>query len=167
MNNIFGLLLVILFGGAGLISIFVILDLLMPAPIARTRILLETSMGRSLLLGLVNFLFAGVVGVLFALPARAGGIVAGIFVFLIGVIALAVAALTLFGLVAITCLLGSRIGETKSPVATHIRGGILLLLACLTPYLGWFVFTPLVLWTAFGAAIQTIFRKKEKITEVK
>lgn len=167
MNNILGLLLVILFGGAGLISIFAILNLLMPAPVERTRLTLETGLGRSLLLGLVNFLFAGVFAGLLSLPARVGGIVAGIFVFLIGLVALTVAALTLFGLVAITALLGSRLGETKSPVATHIRGGILLLLACLTPYLGWFVFTPLALWAAFGAAIQTIFRKKEKIAEVK
>ncbi len=167
MNNIVGLLLVILFGGAGLISILAIINLLIPAPVERTRAILETSLGRSLLLGLVNFLFAGVVGIVLALPARVGGIVAGIFVFLIGLVALAVVAFTLFGLVAVTSLLGSRIGETKSPITTHVRGGILLLLACLTPYLGWFVFTPLVLWTALGAAIQTIFRKKENIADAK
>lgn len=163
MNNIVGLLLVILFGGAGLISIFVIVNLILPTPIERARTALESGMGRSLLLGLVNFLFAGVVGVVLALPARVGGIVAGVFVFLIGLVALAVAAFALFGLVALTSLLGSRIGGTKSPVTTHVRGGVLLLLACLTPYLGWFVFTPLVLWTALGAAIQTFFRRKEKV----
>ncbi len=163
MNNIIGLLLVILFGGAGLISIFIIVNLLLPAPIERTRAALEASLGRSLLLGFINFLFAGVVGVLLALPARLGGIVAGIFVFLIGLLALAVAALTLLGFVAATSLLGNRIGETKSPAATQVRGGILLLLACLTPYLGWFIFTPLVVWAAFGAAIQAIFRRKSAV----
>ena len=165
MNNIVGLLLVILFGGTGLISIFIIVNLILPTPIEQTRSILETNMGRSLLLGFVNFLFAGVVGVALALPARVGGIVAGIFVFLIGLVALTVAVLTLFGLVALTSLLGNRIGEMKSPVTTHIRGGILLLLACLTPYLGWFIFTPLVLWTALGATVQTLFRKKEKTVE--
>jgi len=165
MNNIVGLLLIILFGGTGLISIFIIVNLILPTPIERTRSILETNMGRSLLLGFVNFLFAGIVGVVLALPARVGGIVAGIFVFLIGLVALTVAVLTLFGLVALTSLLGNRIGEMKSPVTTHIRGGILLLLACLTPYLGWFIFTPLVLWTAFGATVQTLFKKKEKTVE--
>ena len=162
MNNIVGLLLIILFGGAGLISILTIINLLMPIPVERTRTILEINMGRSLLLGLVNFSFAAVVGIVLALPARIGGIMAGIFVFLIGILALAVAALTLFGLVSLTSLLGNRIGEAKSPVTTHIRGSVLLVLACLTPYLGWFIFTPLVLWTAFGATIQTLFRKKEK-----
>jgi len=165
MNNIVGLLLIILFGGTGLISIFIIVNLILPTPIERTRSILETNMGRSLLLGFVNFLFAGIVGVVLALPARVGGIVAGIFVFLIGLVALTVAVLTLFGLVALTSLLGNRIGEMKSPVTTHIRGGILLLLACLTPYLGWFIFIPLVLWTALGATVQTLFRKKEKTVE--
>ncbi len=117
-------------------------------------------MGRSLLLGLVNSLFAGIVIVLLTLPTHAGGVIAGIFSFLIGLLLIFVAVPTLFDLVAITSLLGSRIGEAKSPVTTHLHGGVLLLLACLTPYLGWFVFTPLVLWTAFGAAIQTILRKK-------
>lgn len=160
MNNILGLLLLILFGGAGLISIFTIINLLLPVPIEKTRTTLETSLGRSLLLGFVNFLFAGVVGVLFALPARAGGILAGIFVFLIGLLALAVTVLTLLGLSSAISMLGSRIGETKLPVTTYIRGGVLLLLACLTPYLGWFIFTPVVIWTSFGAAIQTLFRRR-------
>jgi len=163
MNNIVGLLLVILFGGAGLISTFAIISLLMPAQLERAHFVLETGMGRSLLLGLVNFLFAGVVSVVLALPARAGGIVAGIFIFLIALIALAVAAMTLFGLAAVTSLLGGRLGETGSLVTTYIRGGVLLLLACLTPYLGWFVFTPLVFWTALGATIQTIFRRQPKV----
>jgi len=163
MNNIFGLLLVVLFGGAGLISIFAILNLLLPAPVERTRSIVETSLGRSLLLGLVNSLFAGIVIALLTLPTHTGGVIAGIFGFLIGLILIFVAALTLFGLVAITSLLGSRIGEAKSSVTTHLRGAVLLLLACLTPFLGWFVFTPLVLWTAFGAAIQTLFRKQPKV----
>ncbi|MBI1855233.1 MAG: hypothetical protein HYR93_05135 [Chloroflexi bacterium] len=73
MNNIVGLLFIILFGGAGLISIFAIVNLVLPAPVERARLALETSLGRSLLLGVVNFLFAGVVGVVLALPIRAGG----------------------------------------------------------------------------------------------
>ena len=161
MNNIFGLLLVILFGGAGLISIFAIVNLLLPISVERTRTSLETNMGRSLLLGIVNSLFAGALFALcFWLAQRMGGLVAGVFIFLGGLIGLAVTLSTLLGLVAATSLLGTRIGETKSPVTTHLRGGVMLLLACLTPYFGWFVFTPLVVWTAFGASIQALFRRK-------
>ena len=160
MNNILGLLVILLFGGAGLISIFAIINLLLPAPVEQTRAALENSLGRSLLLGLINSVFAVALSALLTLPTHSGGVVAGIFAFLIGLVALAVIVFTLLGLVAATSLLGSRIGEAKSPVTSHIRGGVLLLLACLTPYLGWFVFTPLVLWTALGAAIQAMFRRK-------
>lgn len=160
MNNIFGLLLVILFGGAGLISIFTIIRLLLPLPVERTRATLENSLGRSLLLGFVNFLFAGILVALLMWPTRIGGVVAGIFVFLAGLVGLAVAALVLLGLVAATSLLGSRMGEAKSPVTAQLRGGVLLLLACLTPYLGWFVFAPLAVWTALGSGIQSILRRK-------
>ncbi len=164
MNNILGLLLVVLFGGAGLISIFAIVNLLLPVPVERTRTALETNMGRSLLLGIVNSIFAGLLFALCVwLVGRIGGYVAGIFAFLAGLIGLVVILLTLLGLVAATSLLGNRIGETKSPVTTHLRGGVMLLLACLTPYLGWFIFTPLVLWTTFGATIQAMFRRKSAV----
>jgi hypothetical protein len=162
MNNILGLLLLILFGGAGLISIFIIINLLLPAPVKRTRAALENSLGRSLLLGLVNSILAVALSALLSLPTHTGGVVAGIFVFLIGLVALAVLALTLLGLVAVTALLGSRLAPTKSAVASHLLGGVLLLLACLTPYLGWFVFTPLVVWSGLGAAILTLARVRAK-----
>jgi hypothetical protein len=125
---------------------------------------LESSPGRSLLLGLVNFVFAGIAIGLLLLPTRVGGIVAGIFVFLAGLVGMALIGLLLLGLVSAASLLGSRMGnrtgEVKSVAGTQLRGGALLLLACLTPFLGWFIFAPLVVWTALGAAIQTIFRRQ-------
>jgi hypothetical protein len=39
----------------------------------------------------------------------------------------------------------------------------LLVLACLTPYVGWFIFTPALLCTAIGAGLLTFFQRKEKI----
>ena len=45
MNNIFGLLFVIIFGGAGLISIFVVISLISPIPVERTQAALEKSPG--------------------------------------------------------------------------------------------------------------------------
>lgn len=77
MNNIVDFLLIILFGCAGLTAIFAILNLLLLAPVERIRVVLETSMGRSLSLGLVNSLFAGIVIVPLTLPTHAGGVIAG------------------------------------------------------------------------------------------
>jgi len=163
MDNTLLLVLALLFGGAGMISIFAIVNLVLPAPVARTRAVIETNLFRSLLLGFVNSLFIGLIGFLMMLPARGGGLVAAICVGIIGLIGIFTAALVLVGMVAITSLLGDKIGETNSPVTTHLRGGGLLVLACLTPYFGWLVFTPLVIWVSLGASVQTIFRKKEKV----
>jgi hypothetical protein len=38
----------------------------------------------------------------------------------------------------------------------------LLVLAGLTPYVGWFIFTPALLCTAIGAGLLTFFQHKEK-----
>jgi hypothetical protein len=163
MNNLIWLLLFFLLGGAGLISIFSIVRLLLPTLVERTRLALESSLGRSLLLGLVNFLFAGVLVALLIWSTKIGGVVAGVSVFLAGLVGLIVIVLVMLGLVASTSLLGSRMGEAKSPIAAQLRGGALLLLACLTPYLGWFIFTPLVVWTALGAGIQSMLRRKSEV----
>jgi hypothetical protein len=58
-------------------------------------------------------------------------------------------------------------GSGKNEFALPLRGGGLLLLACLTPYLGWFVFTPLALWISLGAAIQAVFRRRERMAPAK
>jgi hypothetical protein len=162
MDKLIGVILVVVFGGAGLIAIIMIVNLLLPAPVRRTRLALEASLGRSLLLGIVNFLFAGVLVALLLWPTRIGGAVAGIFVFLAGLAALAAAALILLGLAALTGLLEERMGKTKSSAPPQLRGGLLILLACLTPYFGWFVITPLLLWTAMGAAVAALFRRNDK-----
>ena len=160
MDNIPLLLLLVLFGGAGLIAIFTIINLLLPVPVERARDALENSLVRSLLLGLVNFLFAGLVIALLSLPAQTGGVVGGIFIFLVGLVVLVVSALLILGLVALISLLANRMEGTRSPIASRFSSGILLILACLTPYFGWFVITPLIMWTALGASIQMIFRKR-------
>jgi hypothetical protein len=57
-------------------------------------------------------------------------------------------------------LLGMRMGESKSPLRQGFLGGGLLVLACLTPYLGWFVFTPAMVCTSIGAGLLALFQHK-------
>lgn len=165
MNNIFGLLFIIIFGGVGLISIFAVISLLLPIPIERTQAGLETSPGRSLLLGVVNFLCMGLALALFIwLFSLFTGvkIIDGILVLLAGLLTLSAILLALLGLASLANLLGHHIGEPKNEFHATIRGGALLLLAGFTPFIGWFAFTPLVIFVSLGAAIQAVFRRKEK-----
>ncbi len=163
MQNSFGLLILILFGGAGLISIFIVVGLMFPLPVTRIRETLEASLGRSLLLGLVNLLGVGVLDALFLWLAQLFNgvkVIGGILVVLGAAITLLLALLTFLGLASFANLLGHRIGEVKNEFNATWRGGALLFLAGLTPFAGWFVFTPLAVLTALGASIQTIFRRQ-------
>jgi hypothetical protein len=163
MENPFVLLLVILFGGASTLAFFAAYTLLLPTPIARVQQKLEDSGGRSLLLGFVNFLFFGLLAVLLVwLAERLGGVLAAVVTLLAGLIALVMIALTVTGLVALSSLLGARMGKKATPFTNILRGGTLLLLAGLAPYVGWFVFTPLAAWAGLGAAIATFVPRREK-----
>jgi hypothetical protein len=164
MDNIVGLLLLIILGGAGLIAMFVTINLLLPAEVERTRAALEASLGRALVLGLVNSVFAALAAALFAwLAQRTGGGAAGGLLGLVALLIVVLAVvLALLGLAGVSSLLGARLVSGKTEFGAHLQGGALLLLACLTPYLGWFIFAPLVLWTGLGAAIQAVFRRGER-----
>jgi hypothetical protein len=161
MENALGLVLLVLFSGAGLISILAAVNLLFPLPVQRTREALEASFGRAFLLGLVNGLFILAVGaLLLKLGEGAGKVIGAILILLLLCLLLGLVALTIVGLSAFTRLIGERMSAGKSVFGNHLLGGALIILAGLTPYLGWFIFTPLILFAGLGAAIQALMRRK-------
>ncbi len=161
MENALGLVLLVLFSGAGLISILAAANLLFPLPVQRTHEALEASFGRAFLLGLVNGLFILAVGaLLLKLGEGAGKVIGAILILLLLCLLLGLVALTILGLSAFTRLIGERMSAGKSVFGNHLLGGALIVLAGLTPYLGWFIFTPLILFAGLGAAIQALIRRK-------
>jgi hypothetical protein len=162
--EILGIILLVPVGGVTIIALFGAVSLLLPKAVEKTRANLENTPGRSLMLGIVNFIFFAVLGTLFFWIAEQnnGGLIGGISIFLAGIILIGVAIFALLGLSAFAKLLGERIGNAKTPFASHLRGGALLLLAALAPYIGWFLFLPLILWAGFGAAISAFVRRNKK-----
>lgn len=161
--EILAIILLVPLGGITIIALLGAVNLLLPNPVAKTYANLEETPGRSLLLGLVNFIFFGLLVVVFVwLAEQSGGFGRGVFTLIVGVILLGVSIFALLGLSAFAKLLGERIGNAKTPFASDLRGGALLLLAALAPYVGWFLFLPLVLWAGFGAAISALVRRKPK-----
>ncbi|MCF6278268.1 MAG: hypothetical protein L3J16_05895 [Anaerolineales bacterium] len=160
--EILGIALLVPLGGITIIALFAALTLLLPAPIEKTRNTLEIALGRSLLLGVVNFTFFIILALgFFWISQNSGEILGGIFIFLAALILLGLAIFGIIGLTASANLLGERIGGEKTPFASYVRGGALLLLAALAPYVGWFLFTPLILWAGLGAAISALVRKRK------
>lgn len=155
--------LLVLLGGITVVALFAAVTLMIPAPVEETRQNLESTPGRSLLLGLVNFIFFSIIATLLGwLAQQAGGWLGGVFIFLAGLILLGLSVLSIIGLVALANLFSEHTGKTKTPLAAQMRGGALLLLAALAPYIGWFIFTPLVVWAGLGAAISTFVPKRDK-----
>ncbi len=160
--EILGIILFVPLAGITIVALFAALILLIPTPIEKTRTHLENTPARSLLLGIVNFIFFAILAtILVWLAEQSGGLLGGIFVFFAGIIMLGFAIYALLGLAAFVNLLGEHIGGEKTPFVSNLRGGTLLLLAALAPYIGWLVFTPLVIWTGFGAAISALIRRKK------
>jgi len=160
--NLFEIIFAILASGAALVALLVCTALLAPTAHGRTKDFLSASLWRSFLLGLVNFLFFGaLMAVLVRIAQSAHRLVAAV-IFLLGMLdGLGLALLLLLGLSALTSLVGERIAENFSPSRKHLYGGALVVLASATPWIGWFVFAPIILLTGFGAAVQALVRRKE------
>jgi hypothetical protein len=167
MQNDFGIFILFLFGGIGLTSIFILINLLFPAPVSRAGAVLEVALGRSLLLGFINILFVGVVDgiVIWLTQLLKQPLLNGILVILAALLTLIAMMLIFLGLASLTDLLGRRMGGSKNETYANLRGGLLLVLAGFTPFIGWFALAPLVLMTCLGAAIQTVFRRKGMVAQ--
>jgi len=158
----------LLLGGMTLIALLGTVDLFLPKPVARARQKLEDAPLRSFLVGLINMIFWVVLLVIwFEWTQYNGG--PDIMSYLIGtamgiliIIGLIIPGIP--GLVALAGLTGGRWNVSASYLGKDLRGGILLVLACLTPYVGWFIFTPAVLCTSIGAGLLTFFQGKNKIS---
>lgn len=163
-----GLVLLIVFGGATLIALLNVIGLILPLAVERARLRLEAGLGKSFLLGLVNLLFFGVIAlILIWLAGLIRDSWSGLFAFVAVMLAfiallivLLLAILTLNGLSALAVLLGGRIGAAPSPFWSQARGGLLLVLAGLTPYVGWFLFTPFAVCISLGASLRALFQKQ-------
>ena len=164
MDRIVDITLVALISGIALIALLGAVAVLFPRPVEKTRDILTASFGKSFLLGLVNFLFFGaLVALLARFGQRANGVLAAVLILLALILAIALTVFSLLGLSALTSLAGERIGEGTTSFRRHLRGSLLIVLAGLTPYIGWFAFTPLALITSLGAGIQAWFRKEPKV----
>jgi hypothetical protein len=159
-------------GGAGLLGLIVlavcILALLLvvaavwPGFTLRAKANLEVSPGKSLMVGLVNYVFLGAI----VLVAANLGPVAVIGLLLLGVLL----AGTFLGLPAAALLVGERLRQLREREATRwdelLTGGAALYLAVLVPLVGWFLLLPALCLWSFGAAALTLLarRKREPVS---
>ena len=147
------IIIIILFSWGTLAALLVLLPALLPGRVARAQQVTQNSPGRSLVIGLVNFLFFGVVATIFAQGGDLGGLIALI-------ILLALAAVTAVGLAALNQIVQARLYPNGVGVKVGLKTAVLLIAGGLVPLLGWFVVTPILLLIGLGAGIIALVRRQ-------
>lgn len=155
----------VLFVVIGLTSLVVVINALFPNFITRTRQNVERMPIRSFLIGLINFVFFGLIAFalfIFGRNLRSFGAVFGTVLYGFGgvVMALLLAMVTL-GIAAVARLVGERLmpSETASP-KQWLGGAIALELGALTPFVGWFFVPLLAGLSGLGATIIALIWRK-------
>jgi hypothetical protein len=158
MDQVFETILIIAGLVVTLVALFIVLSLLISGVANRTRTALLEHPVRSFLIGLLNFLCSIAVA---GLLAQLGGWWVSVFEMLAFLILGWLVVLALVGTTGIVSLLRERMGSGgQSQVRGTMLASLLLVLAMLVPFVGWFVFTPIVLLTGLGAALFTLFRRE-------
>ena len=148
------IIIIILFSWGTLAALLVLLPALLPGRVARAQQVAQNSPGRSLVIGLVNLLFFGVVATIFAQGGDVGGLLALI-------ILLALAAITAVGLSAINQLVQTRLYPKEEGVKVGLKTAVLLIAGGLVPLLGWLVVAPILLLMGLGAGIIALVRRSQ------
>ncbi len=157
MEQGLGVLLLILITAICLVALFTTLRVLFPEVVGRTTETIESMPGRSFVLGLVNFLFLGAIGLGFA--ALSDALSSEFFFFPALILAAALAIGLTFGLASTATLLGQRVSPDGSRWRQTVLGGSMLILASLTPFLGWFLLFPYLGLVGLGGFILRWFRR--------
>lgn len=151
----------IILWGTGTAVILVLIGFF-PRFTAQAEALVTQSSGRAFGVGLVNLFF---LGILILILLALGQNVSQLFSVLALLFLAALGAAMLLGLAGLARLLGQRLWPDKAPVTGHASAAALLLLACLTPFAGWFVLLPILLTVGLGACvILLIGRFQQKTT---
>ena len=127
---------------------------------AKTQRVLTAMPGRSFGVGLVNFLFFGVIAlVLFSVAGNAGSFVKVILTIPALLITAVLAIMLSFGLAGMANLLGELILPEITIWKRTLIGTAILSFACALPVIGWFLLFPYVGFVGIGAFILGLFQR--------
>jgi len=161
MTDIFRFLTIIILLTISLTAYFLVMGALFPKRTAKTESIINQLPGRSFGLGMVNFLFFGVIvlGLMFLMDGRVPEFLRVVLFFPTMAIAGLLIALSAFGLAGMVKMFGVRIFPELHPLKQTIWGSVILCLACALPFAGWFLLLPCILFTGFGAVILGFFQR--------
>jgi hypothetical protein len=139
-----------------LMALFIIMHVLFKSWIEETKQHARDAAGRSLAIGFVNALFLTALSIGFWVLAENAGIPALGLIGVVIIVALIIAAV--FGITGMVVLISERLFPEARGWRQLAGGGSLTVLACLTPYVGWFGLFPYVFFRGLGGFIQSLAR---------
>ena len=158
MNDLLGLIVLALGIILSLSAYLLTLDTFFGDWVARTQQVITTRPGRAFVVGLVNFLFFGVLALLFLSLQESTGSDLAVLPGLL-ILAILVAGLS-FGLAAFVRLLGERLAPQQGPLPRAFIGGGVLVLSTALPIAGWFLLLPYIVFTGIGAFVLVVLARR-------
>ena len=145
---------------AKLAAYFLVIGALFANRAAKTQRVTTAMPGRSFGVGLVNFLFFGVIAlVLFSLAENAGSFGRVILTIPALLITATLAVMLSFGLAGMANLLGERILPEITTWKRTLFGTAILSFACALPLVGWFLLLPYMGFVSIGGFILGLFQR--------
>jgi hypothetical protein len=165
MTDILRLFFIVLLLTISFAAYFLVIGALFANRVTKTKRVINQMPGRSFGVGLVNFLFFGVILiVLFTITDGNANRVSSVvrIILLIPTLtltALLTAVLSL-GLAGMVNLLGERIFPEFNTLKRSVGGSVVLSFACALPFVGWFLLLPYAGLIGFGAVILGFFQRE-------
>jgi len=165
MTDILRLLTIVLLLTISLTAYFLVIGAFFPNRVEKTQRVINQMPARAFGVGLVNFLFFGVILiVLFTITDGNANRVNPVIRIILLIPTLALTALLIavlsFGLVGMANVLGERIFPEFNTLKRSISGAVILSFACALPFVGWFLLLPFVALSGFGAVILGLFQRE-------
>ena len=160
MTDILRLFFIIILLTIGLAAYFLVIGALFANRMTRAQRVINQMPARAIGVGLVNFLFFGVIAmILFSVAENANGAIKAILTLPALLITTLLAITLSFGLAGLVSVLGERILPEYSHLKKSIGGTVLLSFACALPFVGWFLILPYASLLGFGAVIISLFQR--------
>jgi sorbitol-specific phosphotransferase system component IIBC len=165
MTDILRLLTIVLLLTVSLTAYLLVINALFPTRVEKTQRVIDQMPARAFGVGLVNFLFFGVIlVVLFTITDGNANRVNSVIRIILLIPTLALTALLVailsFGFAGMVRVLGERILPEFNIVKRSIWSAVILSFACALPFVGWFILLPYTGFIGFGAVILGFFQRE-------
>ena len=160
MTDVLRIFFIVILLTITLAAYFLVIGAVFTSRVTRTQSIIQQTSGRAFGLGLVNFLFFGVIAlVLLSLAENAGSFVKGVLTIPALLIFAFLSVLLSLGLTGMVNVLGESLFPDMSSPKRNIWSAVILCFACALPFVGWFLLLPYVGFVSIGGSILGFFQR--------